>query len=95
MQEFKNELLQPLSECVKLPPLAAIGPAVSGRLPDEGYTEKTFWLSSPIPGFRTQQELDPNRKRGLKDKNSLIYRKNSGLIPKVTFNTNTFSKSYF
>jgi len=78
-----------------LPPLAAIGPAVSGRLPDEGYTEKTFWLSSPIPGFRTQQELDPNRKRGLKDKNSLIYRKNSGLIPKVTFNTNTFSKSYF
>ena len=74
---------KPLSESVKLPPLAAIGPAVSGRLPDEGYTNKTKWLASPIPGLRTQEEFDPNRKLCLKDKNSLIYRKNSGLIPKV------------
>jgi hypothetical protein len=29
-----------LDEYVKLPPLAAIGPAVSGRLPDEGYRKR-------------------------------------------------------
>merc|ERR1719421_1682717 len=61
-------------ESVRLPPLAAIGPAVMGRLPDEGYADCTEWLSSPVPGFRTQPKLDPTRTIACSEKNSLIYR---------------------
>ena len=71
-------------ESVKLPPLAAIGPAVMGRLPDEGYADSTKWLSSPVPGMRTQAAFDPTRTIACAQKNSLIYRQNSGLIPKVS-----------
>ena len=70
-------------ESVRLPPLAAIGPAVMGRLPDEGYADCTEWLSSPVPGFRTQPKLDPTRTIACSEKNSLIYRQDCGLIPKV------------
>merc|ERR1712126_87313 len=69
-------------ESVRLPPLAAIGPAVMGRLPDEGYADCTEWLSSPVPGFRTQPKLDPTRTIACSEKNSLIYRQDCGLIPK-------------
>jgi hypothetical protein len=69
-------------DSVRLPPLAAIGPAVMGRLPDEDYPACTKWLSSPVPGCRTQPGLDPYRALACRDKNSLIYTKHSGLIPK-------------
>ena len=48
---------------------------------------KTEWLSSPIPGLRTQREFDLNRKRALREKNSVIYKQDSGLIPKVYLTT--------
>ena len=74
--------------------MAAIGPAVMGRLPDKDYHSSTKWLSSPVPGQRTQPDLDPYRLLACREKNSLIYTKNSGLIPKVSQKSKTLAQEF-
>ena len=42
-----------------------------------------MYKSDIVPGMRTQPAFDPTRTIACAQKNSLIYRQNSGLIPKV------------